>query len=128
MNDASTSRGRVRPPANVLVVDDDDAVRTSTAELLRSAGHSVVEARDGDEALKLLHHSEVDVLILDIRMPKFDGVAVCEAMDDPPPVILLSALGLDHASRSRVDGKVFHQAQKPVAPLDLIALVGRALL
>src|SRR5579872_3621361 len=81
--------------AQVLVVDDNEAIRTSVSELLRSAGYSVMEAADGQSALDLLTTTTVGVVLLDLKMPGGGGLAVLEGIDDPPPVILMSAFVLD---------------------------------
>ncbi|HUC36753.1 MAG TPA: response regulator [Acidimicrobiales bacterium] len=113
--------------AHVLVVDDDEAVRSSTADVLRSAGHSVIEAGDGQDALRQLDRHRVGALVLDIRMPKLDGMAVLAAVEELPPVIVFSAFDLDHVDLRPFGNKIFQQVQKPLAPDLLIALVGRAL-
>jgi CheY-like chemotaxis protein len=62
---------------SVLVVDDDDEVRTVTAEALRSVHLTVLEAGNGDEALQILaDHAEIGVLFCDVLMPGMNGAAV----------------------------------------------------
>lgn len=60
--------------ARVLVVDDDELVRFLVREVLESAGHEVITANNGAEALEVLQDSLVDVVLLDILMPTVDGV------------------------------------------------------
>ena len=63
----------VRPLA-ILLVDDEELVRTGTAEMLRDMGHSVLEASGGAEAMSILEHSKsIDVLVTDYMMPQMDG-------------------------------------------------------
>ena len=81
------SRGRI------LVVDDDDDVRTLVRELLERAGHTVREAEDGREALKLIYDARPDLIVLDIAMPELDGWSTLERIRDMTdvPVLMLTA-------------------------------------
>jgi CheY-like chemotaxis protein len=109
--------------ADVLVVDDDDAVRSSLADILRVSGFSVEVAEDGDVALTLLDELDVGVVLLDLRMPRRDGFSVLDALDDPPPIVLISAFALDSDVRERVGAKVTAFLQKPVLPHRLLPIV-----
>jgi DNA-binding NtrC family response regulator len=60
----------------ILVAEDEHAARLSLAELLKADGCSVFQAEDGEQALSLVLHGEPDVALLDIRMPKMDGLEV----------------------------------------------------
>jgi CheY-like chemotaxis protein len=111
----------------VLVADDDDAVRSTLCEILRHAGYTVFEAEDGDVALEQLKRHEVAVLVLDIRMPKRDGVAVLDALNDPPVVLLVSAFSVDQETRDRIGPKVHRYLRKPVAPQYLLDCIAEAL-
>lgn len=62
--------------ARVVVVDDDDYVRDATEMILAGAGHSVRATPNGYEALRWLEERPCDLLILDLRMPKIDGLAL----------------------------------------------------
>lgn len=108
---------------DVLVVDDDDAVRASVTEILRASGFSVEVAEDGDVALDLLDRLDVGVMLLDLRMPGRDGISVIDALDDPPPIVLISAFRLDSDVRNRVGAKVATFLQKPVSPHRLLPIV-----
>ncbi len=112
-----------RRSVDVLVVDDDAAVRASCAEILRASGFEVEVAEDGDVALSLLHDFEVGLMLLDLKMPRRDGFGVLEALETPPPVVLISAFPLDDAVRARVGAKISHYLQKPVSPHRLVPLV-----
>jgi CheY-like chemotaxis protein len=106
--------------ADVLVVDDEEPVRTSVAEILRAAGYSVVEAADGQDALDLLESGSVTVMLLDIRMPRRTGIEVLQALDSPPNVILMSAYRFEGEDKRSVGHKVFSHLMKPVAPRQLL--------
>jgi two-component system response regulator MprA len=92
--------------AKVLVVDDEPAVRRALERALRLDNHEVTLAADGEEALDALAGAPADAVILDIAMPRLDGLEVCRRMrrgGDRTPVLMLTArdaiddrvLGLD---------------------------------
>jgi len=92
--------------AKVLVVDDEPAVRRALERALRLENHDVMLAADGEEALDALADAPADAVILDIAMPRLDGLEVCRRMrrgGDKTPVLMLTArdaiddrvLGLD---------------------------------
>ena len=113
--------------ADVMVVDDEEPIRTSVAEILRSAGYSVMEAADGQDALDLLESGSVTVLLLDIRMPRRTGIEVLQALDSPPNVILMSAYRFEGEDKRSVGHKVFSHLVKPVAPRQLLDEVKAAI-
>src|SRR5436189_6461513 len=63
-------------PLDILVVDDDQATRLSLAYALSDAGHHVTEAEDGEEATALAAERTFDVALLDVRLPKVDGLTI----------------------------------------------------
>ena len=78
----------------VLIADDDRAIRDSLGLALRLDGYSVLLADDGVAALNMLDLHQVDVLIIDLLMPRLDGVSTCRAMrarGDNTPVLVLTA-------------------------------------
>lgn len=113
--------------ADVLVVDDEEPVRSSVAEILRSVGYSVLEAEDGQVALDLLQSGHVEVLLLDIRMPRRNGIEVLQALESPPHVILMSAFRFEGEDQRKVGHKVFSHLVKPVAPRRLLDEVSAAM-
>ena len=113
--------------ATVLVVDDQEAIRRSVADLLRSAGYNAVEAENGEQALEVLRSGIVSAVVLDVRMPKADGFAVLDALEHPPPVILMSAFEMGTDDQVRVDTKIFVQLVKPFHPRRLLEAVAAAI-
>jgi DNA-binding response OmpR family regulator len=109
--------------ADVLIVDDDPDVRWIAAEVLREAGFTVDEAGDGDVASKLLRLGRFRLVLLDIRMPRCDGISFVERADDLPPVIIHSAYTIDADARIRLGARVVGVLQKPVAPRRLLRSV-----
>jgi two-component system response regulator MprA len=78
----------------ILVVDDDAAVRDSLARTLRFEGHQVETACDGQEALDAVHADEPDAMILDVSMPRLDGLGTCRQLRAEGvllPVLMLTA-------------------------------------
>jgi two-component system chemotaxis response regulator CheY len=113
--------------ADVLVVDDEEDVRQSIAGILRTAGFSVKEAEDGAVAYGLLREHRYGMVLLDIRMPKLDGVTLIEALRELPPVVVHSAFSLSAEERDRLGVKVVKYLHKPVSPQELLSAVGGAL-
>ena len=79
----------------LLVVDDDEMVRTSVSAILTILGHEIIQARDGLEAaaIYLSRHDKIHLIIMDIMMPKRDGIAATKAIKKDHPsakVILMS--------------------------------------
>jgi two-component system, OmpR family, response regulator MprA len=80
--------------ARVLVVDDEPAVRRALERALRLDSYDVALAADGEEALDALANSPADAVILDVAMPRLDGLEVCRRMrqaGDRTPVLMLTA-------------------------------------
>lgn len=117
----------LRDHVDVLVVDDEEALRSGWAEILRSSGYSVAVAEDGDVALSLLGQLEVGMVLLDLRMPRRDGIAVLEALATPQLVVLASGYALDEATLAQTDAKVVTYLEKPVPPERLLATVATTL-
>jgi CheY-like chemotaxis protein len=109
----------------VLVIEDDKAVRQTTVELLQSDGYVVVEAVDGIDGLQRLREGSFDVVLLDLHLPRLDGIGVIDALEDPPPVILVSAFEYfdEQIMRDRLESKVVAFLQKPVRPQRLLEVV-----
>jgi DNA-binding response OmpR family regulator len=79
----------------VLIVEDDRQLRTSMTRGLREASHAVEQAATGEQAIALAKSSAFDVMILDVRLPGVDGLAVCRAVraaGNRVPILMLTAL------------------------------------
>ena len=122
-DDVPTPMATHQVSADVLVVDDDADVRWTVVEVLRSAGLSVAEAEDGEVALDLLSSGRYRMVLLDMRMPRRDGVSLIEAVEDVPPVVVHSAYTLDAADRERLGSVVVDYLHKPVSPQKLLRAV-----
>src|ERR671923_116371 len=81
----------------VLVIDDDDDIRSLVAELLQRAGLEVDQAADGRSGLRAFHQSPPDLVLLDVSMPGLDGWETLERIRDlsDVPVMMLTARGAE---------------------------------
>jgi CheY-like chemotaxis protein len=83
-------------PVSILVVDDEDMIRSLLRLTLVRAGYEVTEAETGEEAISIVREQKPDLVLLDVMMPGMDGFAVCEQIRQDPalgdiPIIMLSA-------------------------------------
>lgn len=124
------------PPAPrrdvVVVVEDDDDMRRMIELNLRPGGFEVLTATDGESALDLIRRVEPDLVLLDVMMPRMDGLAVCERMREDVttryvPVIFLSAKARleDRVAGLSVGGDDY--LTKPFDPVELVARVSSAI-
>jgi DNA-binding response OmpR family regulator len=79
--------------STILLVDDEDSVQSLLTYPLERDGFRVVSARDGEEALRLFAAEHVDLVVLDIMLPKLDGLEVCKRLraESAVPIIMLTA-------------------------------------
>ncbi|HEY4188737.1 MAG TPA: sigma-54 dependent transcriptional regulator [Polyangia bacterium] len=117
--------------ARLLVVDDEEGVRTFLADALVEAGNSVAQAADGEAALALLAKMSFHVVLTDLRMPTVDGMALLHTIRRDYPdteVIVLTAHGsIENAVEAMKQG-AFDYLEKPISsPTALRLTVGRAL-
>ena len=77
----------------ILLVDDEDAVRKVLAFPLEKDGYSVVQAGDGEEAIRLFEAHSIDLVVLDLMLPRLDGLEVCKRLraTSTVPIIMLTA-------------------------------------
>ena len=77
----------------ILLVDDEDSIQTLLAFPLQRDGYTVVQARDGEEALRLFGQQPVDLVVLDLMLPRVDGLEVCRRLraESTVPIIMLTA-------------------------------------
>jgi diguanylate cyclase (GGDEF)-like protein len=123
-------RGCHVPPAPgsvVLVVEDDEAVRTSTCEVLRRGGFRAAEAATGQEALDLTRETFFDAIVLDVDLPDMNGYRVSDHMAarrGVTPVVYLSGTAVSPEDRARgFDAGADCYLVKPVTPQELVAAV-----
>jgi CheY-like chemotaxis protein len=118
-----TSKRRFR----VLVVDDEPGMRETLVDILEAVGYDVHAAIDGDAALDVVRAQGVDIVLMDVQMPKRDGVSVLEQLQPPPPtVIMMTAYAIEERLRAAVDANAFAILHKPFAVARLLSLVASA--
>lgn len=109
----------------VLVVDDEKEIRDLVEIYLVNEGYKVLKASDGLNALQILKDNEVDLVILDIMMPKMDGIEVCMKIRKTKnmPIIMLSAKSQDLDKILGLNTGADDYVVKPFNPLELVARV-----
>jgi two-component system NtrC family response regulator len=116
--------------ANILIVDDDKAVRGAIAVTLGDLGHQTAEAGDGEAALTWLSRQPADAVLLDLRMPGMDGMDVLrriQAKPHPPPVAILTAVPTSENTIEAMRLGAADHLAKPVGRNDLKRLLERML-
>lgn len=110
----------------VVIGDDESIIRMDLAEMLEDAGHQVVgEAADGVEALALVRRENPDIVILDIKMPRLDGIHAARmiAHEQLAPVLLLTAYSQKDIIDKATDSGVLGYLVKPVSPTNLFPAI-----
>src|SRR5881296_818906 len=81
------------PESATILVDDEEPVQKLLTYPLERDGYRVVQARDGEEALQRFGEEPVDLVVLDVMLPKLDGLEVCKRLraESPVPIIMLTA-------------------------------------
>ena len=113
----------------ILVVDDDSGVRESFRLILEDH-YEVLDAPDGPQALEVLRAAQVDLVLLDIRLPEMDGIEVLErikAIDEGLEVILVTAVKTVRTAVAAMKLGAFDYLTKPFEEDELLALCNRAL-
>ena len=113
---------------SVLVVEDNEAMRSSLSDILRTVGYTVIEAADGEEALSLLTTMRFDAMVLDLKMPRRDGASLLSALSEPPAVVVVSAFELDDETRHQAGSTIVARLSKPVPPQILLDAVADAVI
>ena len=109
--------------ASILIVDDDEAVRSTASEILTGAGYHVVEACDGLSALSLLQEQHVDAMLLDLAMPRVNGMEVLHALRDSPLPIIVVTAGAGSELPQVVAERATAVFSKPVPPDRILGAV-----
>lgn len=113
------------PERRILVVDDEDNLRTMLCAALRYAGYEVTEARDGREGLAAVKEHRPDLIVLDVMMPGLDGFAVTRRLreaGDRTPIIFLTARD---SAADKVEGLTLGGDDYLEKPFNLDELVAR---
>ena len=111
--------------AKILVCDDDREIVEAIDIYLTQEGHQVLKAYDGEEALKVLKDQEVDLLVIDVMMPRLDGIRATLKIreENNIPIIILSAKSEDADKILGLNVGADDYVTKPFNPLELVARV-----
>lgn len=109
----------------ILIVDDEVLIRNVIKEYLLNEGYKVLEAKDGFDALRVISDNKVDLIVLDIMMPKMDGFTCLSEIRKTKniPVIMLSARKEETDKLNSFDLGVDDYVTKPFSPKELVARV-----
>ena len=112
----------------ILVADDESHIVQVLALKFRNAGHDVIEATDGEEALNLVRGHHPDVVVTDMQMPFMNGIELAGAMLDDPatasiPVLILTARGWAMDECIATLSNVKSVQSKPFSPREILSLV-----
>src|SRR5262249_44163353 len=128
----STKKGTLRGSEKVLVIEDQEEVRTLAATVLRAYGYHVIEAASGAEALVLAqeHSSEIHLLLTDVILPGMNGKEVSErirALNPRLKVLFMSGYTADIIARRGIPERDVAYLPKPFSPDSLAAKVREVL-
>jgi len=100
---------------NILIVEDEKEIREGVSEYLAEVGYSVISAEDGMQAIELFKNSKIDLVILDIMLPKANGFVVLNKIrqESNVPVIMLTAMSDDYTQIMSFDEKADDYITKP---------------
>lgn len=110
---------------NILVCDDDKEIVEAIEIYLQQEGYHVLKAYDGEQALDMLKKNEVHLLIIDVMMPKLDGIrATLKIREESSiPIIILSAKSEDSDKILGLNIGADDYVTKPFNPLELVAII-----
>ena len=107
---------------HILVVDDEARIRSIIKKYAEFEGHSIAEAGDGMEAVRLCRKEKFDIIIMDIMMPELDGFSACREIRkvSDTPIIMLSARGEEYDKINGFELGVDDYVVKPFSPKELM--------
>src|SRR5436309_682752 len=113
----------------ILIAEDETIIRLDLRDVLERSGHEVVaEARDGEEAVALAREHEPELAVMDVKMPRLDGIEAARKMleERPIPIVMLTAYGEDELVSRAVDVGVFAYLVKPFREQDVVPAIATA--
>jgi response regulator NasT len=120
---------RVAHALRIMVAEDETIIRLDLCDLLERSGFDVVaQARDGEEAVALAQSAEPDLAIMDVKMPKLDGIDAARRILElrPLPIVMLTAYGQDELVARAVEAGVFGYLVKPFREQDVLPAIQTA--
>ena len=114
---------------NILVCDDDREIVEAISIYLSKEGYKIYKAYNGKEAFDIMKKQEIHLILLDIMMPKIDGIEVAKKVRETNaiPIIMLSAKSEDYDKINGLNSGADDYITKPFNPLELIARVNSAI-
>jgi two-component system, response regulator PdtaR len=116
-------------PMKILIAEDETLIRMDLRSIIEKAGYEICgEARDGEEAVELASSSRPDLAILDVKMPRLDGIEAARRIlaERPIPIVMLTAYGQDELVSRAVEAGVFGYLVKPFRESDLVPAIQAA--
>lgn len=115
---------------SILIVDDSDSIREVVSFTLESAGHQVMKAVDGQDALKFLNGTNIDLIITDLHMPNMDGIELIRAVraDDKykfTPILFLTTESQTDKKLQAKEAGATGWIVKPFVPEKLLAAISK---
>jgi len=126
---AGSAPSKGDPPLRILIAEDETIIRLDLRDVLERAGHDVCgEARDGEEAVALALTAEPELAILDVKMPRLDGIEAARRIlaERPIPIVMLTAYGQQELVARAVEAGVFGYLVKPFRETDLLPAIQTA--
>jgi len=107
--------------AKILIAEDERDIRDLIEFTLRYAGHDVIKAANGAEAVEMAPQAKPDLILLDVRMPRMTGYEACRALKAIEevkniPIVFLSAKGQQSEMETGIDAGAYDYILKPFAP------------
>jgi two-component system response regulator PilR (NtrC family) len=122
--------GKMMNTGNILIVDDDAAIRSTLSEYFESLGHRVIAAVDGEDALKKFVPDEFDCIISDLMMPKIDGLELLKLVrmqDNKTLFVMITGYPNIDSAVNAIKAGAYDYIAKPFHMEDLRIKVERAL-
>ncbi len=118
--------------ASILAVDDSASMRQMVSFALKSAGHDVIEAEDGQQALELAKGKSVNLVITDVNMPRMDGITLIRELRALPsyrftPILLLTTESAPEKKQQGKEAGATGWLVKPFNPDQLLATINKVL-
>lgn len=114
-------RSGIKVSNSILIVDDEKEIRDLIEIYLKNEGYKVIKASNGEEALDILEKEKINLIVLDIMMPKIDGLEVCKKVREKLniPILMLSAKSEDMDKIQGIMTGADDYLTKPFNPLEL---------
>ncbi len=116
--------------ANILIIDDDEAILDSCRQVLNKEGFTVKMAKNGTEGLQLFHKEFFHIVLCDLKMPGMDGMEVVRRIKEKSPetpIVVITGFGSIESAVEAMREGAFHYMSKPFSPQELRIITKKAL-